>query len=53
MAHGNRDLGQIDSGNNLLPDGTKPLPEPMLTYYQQGPVTFISVQLNNTSAINH
>ena len=29
------------SGNNdLLPDGTKPLPEPMLTYLQQGPVTF-------------
>ena len=24
----------IGSGNGLLPDGTKPLPEPMLTYYQ-------------------
>ena len=23
----------IASGNGLLPDGTKPLPEPMLTYY--------------------
>ena len=23
----------IGSGNGLLPDGTKPLPEPMLTYY--------------------
>ena len=23
----------IDSGNGLLPDGTKPLPEPMLTYH--------------------
>ena len=22
----------ISSGNGLLPDGTKPLPEPMLTY---------------------
>ena len=22
----------IGSGNGLLPDGTKPLPEPMLTY---------------------
>ena len=22
------------SGNGLLPDGTKPLPEPMLTYHQ-------------------
>ena len=29
------------SGNGLLPDGTKPLPEPMLTYHQWGPVTFI------------
>ena len=25
----------IDSGNGLLPDGTKPLPEPMLTYHYQ------------------
>ena len=24
----------IGSGNGLLPDGTKPLPEPVLTYYQ-------------------
>ena len=24
----------IDSGNGLLPDGTKPLPEQMLIYYQ-------------------
>ena len=24
----------IPSGNGLLPDGTKPLPEPMLTYHQ-------------------
>ena len=24
----------IGSGNGLLPDGTKPLPEPMLTYQQ-------------------
>ena len=31
----------IGSGNGLLPDGTKPLPEPMLTYHQEGPVTFI------------
>ena len=28
----------IGSGNGLLPDGTKPLPEPMLTYHQSGPV---------------
>ena len=31
----------IGSGNGLLPDGTKPLPEPMLTDYQWSPVTFI------------
>ena len=24
----------IGSGNGLMPDGTKPLPEPMLTYHQ-------------------
>ena len=29
----------IVSGNGLLPDGTKPLPEPML--HQYGAVTFI------------
>ena len=23
----------IGSGNGLLPDGTKPLPEPMVTYH--------------------
>ena len=27
-------LVNIDSGNGLLPDGTKPLSEPMLTYHQ-------------------
>ena len=31
----------IGSGNGLLPDGTKPLPEPMLTYHKDGPVTLI------------
>ena len=40
MTNGDIDLGNIVSGNGLLPDGTKPLPEPMLTY-QYGPVTFI------------
>ena len=30
----------IDSGNDLLPDGTKPLPEPMLTCHQWGSVAF-------------
>ena len=28
----------ISSGNGLLPDGTKPLPEPMLTDRQWSPV---------------
>ena len=27
-------LDNIDSGNGLLPDGTKPLPEPVLTYHE-------------------
>ena len=31
----------ISSGNGLLPDGTKPLPEPMLNHHQKGGVTFI------------
>ena len=31
----------IGSGNGLLPDGTKPLPEPMLTYHQWHPVTIM------------
>ena len=34
--YGAIDLGIIGSGNGLLTDGTKPLPEPMLTYHQQG-----------------
>ena len=33
-------LFNIGSGNSLLPDGTNPLPEPMLTYHQQGFVAF-------------
>ena len=40
MPYGNIDLGNIGSGNDLLPDGTKPLPEPMVTYHQSGPVLF-------------
>ena len=30
----------IGSGNGLLPDGTKPLPKPVLTYHQWGSVAF-------------
>ena len=36
----------IGSNNGLLPDGTKPLPEPMLTGHQWSPVTFISGQFH-------
>ena len=34
-------LVKIGSGNGLLPDGTKLLPEPMLSYYQENPLAFI------------
>ena len=34
------------SGNGLLPDGTKPLPDPMLTNHQWSLVTFISGQFH-------
>ena len=30
----------IGSGNDLVPDGTKPLPEPMLTSHQRCSVAF-------------
>ena len=33
------DWVKIDLGNGLLPDGTKPLPEPMLTYRHWGSIT--------------
>ena len=36
----------IGSGNGLLPDGTKPLPEPMLIDRQWGPMTFIFGQFH-------
>ena len=29
----------IGTGNAFLPDGTKPLPAPVLTYHRLGPVT--------------
>ena len=44
----------IGSGNGLLPDGTKPLPDLMLTYHQR--VQWPSTEGNftgDTSAINH
>ena len=36
MQYGNSGLG-----NGLMPDGTKPLPEPVLTNHQYGLVAFI------------
>ena len=42
----------ISSGNGLLPDGTKPLPEPMLTDHQWSPVTFI-LGLFHNRCLNH
>ena len=51
-AVGDMDLVNIGSGNGLLPDGTKPLPEPMLTYHQ-GPVTFIWGQFHKNYLVIH
>ena len=42
----------IGSGNSLLPDGTKPLHEPMLTNPQWSPVTFILGQFHKRR-LNH
>ena len=42
----------IGSGNGVLPDGTKPLPEPMLTDLQWSPVTFILGQFHKW-CLNH
>ena len=39
-------MGQHRLNNGLLPDGTKPLPESMLTYHQHGPVTFLQKQFH-------
>ena len=40
------------SGNGLLPDGTKPLPEPMLTDHQWSPATFALGQFHKR-CLNH
>ena len=42
----------IGSGNGLVPDGTKPLSEPMLTHHQRDPVT-IRVISNFTRYLSH
>ena len=42
----------IGSGNGLLPDGTKPLPELLLTDHQWSPLTFILGQFHKR-CLNH
>ena len=45
--------GNIGTGNGLVPDDTKTLPEPMFTYNQQGPLTsFQGNVILNTQDIN-
>ena len=39
----------IGSGNGLMPDGTKPLPEPMLTYHSDIHLTAISQEMPQAS----
>ena len=41
-----KNVVNIGSGNGLLPQGTRPLPEPMLTYHQWDPVSFTWVQFH-------
>ena len=38
--------GISDSDNDMLPNGTKPLPGPMLTFYKEGLVVFASGQFH-------
>ena len=45
-------LVNIGSGNGLLPDGTTPLPEPMLTDHQWSPMTLILGQIHKR-CLNH
>ena len=44
--------GNIGSGNGLLPDGTKPLSEPMLTFHHLIPVTYMERQFHQRY-LNH
>ena len=43
----------IGSGNVLLPDGTKPLPEPMLIYYQNFSIRLRAILQVLTSLIHN
>ena len=45
-------LVDIGWGIDLLPDGTKPLPEPMLTYNQKCSVTFILANILQEVLLN-
>ena len=47
MPYGIIELVNTSSGNGLLPDGTKPLPEPMLTYELWGHVVVTGGQFSN------
>ena len=38
-------------GNGMLPDGTKPLPDSMLTYHQWGSVALIQDQFHRQHSI--
>ena len=46
------EIYNIGAGNGLIPDGTKPLLEPMLTDHQGSPVTFILGQFHKIY-LNH
>ena len=51
--YGDINLGQHwHSGNGLLPDGTKPLPEPMLTFHQRYGVLWHSSDSNFTRSVH-
>ena len=41
----------IGSGNGVLPDCTKPLPDPMLTYHQWGSVAYTREQFHRTCSM--
>ena len=49
MAYDEKELVNIGSGNDLVPDSTKPLPEPIWAYNQCSPNNFTGYAQN----INH
>ena len=53
MPYSDSDLVGIGSGNGLLPDGTKPLLEPVLTSHLWDFVTFTSEQFHSESWWRH